>query len=138
MEKPRVTRTVPTKAQLAKKKARQKPKVEVEVPSVDREGFSDTGVRVITEMDPDYQPVRHRAGRPDVVSPEMDAVLEKMISNGQESVQLIAGLPFTIYQIRNWADKINRGGDLPDHIERVRVAYRQDTKRITVILAKKS
>lgn len=131
------TRKPPTKAAASKKAPAKKTVKKQAIPSVDASGKDSDGVRVITEMDADYQPIRHRAGRPDVVSPKMNDVLSDMQANGQMSVQLVAGEPFTIFQIRNWADKVNRAGVLMDSVERIRVAFDQEHNRITIILVPK-
>ena len=132
-------KSLPPKA--TKTVVRKKTMTVESVPSVDKEGNDSHGVRVITEMDADYVPVKHRAGRPDVVSPAMDEILDGMIGrapfndSGKDiSVQLEAGKPFTIYQIRNWAVKKNQSGDLPAEYQRLRVANDASQSRINITL----
>ena len=44
-------------------------------------------------------------GRTDQVSPVLNPVLQQMINDGETEMQLLAGKPFTVNQVRNWSYK---------------------------------
>lgn len=86
---------------------------------LDDEGFNADGIQIITPLSPDYEPSSGRKGRPDTVSPVMTPMLKDFLGQGLYEFQMEDGKPYTVYQIRTWANKLMKSGALPDEIKRV-------------------
>lgn len=73
----------------------------------------------------------HHKGKPDVVSPEMNPIIEEMEKNGETTRQLIEGDPFTISQIRYWAP---RGSAVLPEGKRIRVGSHDEDGVINITI----
>lgn len=66
---------------------------------------ADTELQVILPGDDGYMPSVSNRGKPDVVSPKLDPVLDSVISQGGTEFQLPGDGEFTVLQVRHWATK---------------------------------
>lgn len=101
-----------------RRKKTPKPEHEFEL---DDEGFNAAGVQIITPLSPDYEPASGRRGRKDEVSPTLTPMLVEVLKKGLVSFQMKDGEPFTIYQVRGWARKIEATGALPDGVKHLTI-----------------
>lgn len=88
---------------------------------VDEHGLNVEGLRIITPLDPDYQPSSGRQGRPDLVSPQLNPLFLQLVAKGHKSVQIPDMDPFSVYQVRGWAKRLNTSNFLPSSVERITV-----------------
>lgn len=91
-------RKKPVKKAAAKKAPAKKPTTKA-APKV------ATDIEVILPGDDGYMASVSGRGKPDVVSPVLDPVLDKVVESGINEFQLPAEGQFTVLQVRHWATK---------------------------------
>lgn len=85
-----------------------------------RKTKAKSGLNVIKPGDEGYIENVNVRGKADVVSPELNPIIEEMLENGEVEIQLPDGDPFSVSQIRYWAPKAT--GKLLPEGKRISVA----------------
>lgn len=95
-------------------------------------------VKVMMPGDKGYEKLKtNRMGKPDVVSPELDPLLEELLKSDATSMQFTEGDPFTEAQFRYWAQRLPEKGIVPED-KHVRISCSKDQGLVEVSIHDKT